>query len=1348
MIRPLVLGLFLLAWSGSFSFGQDEAPILHLGFERSLTSDGTSTGAVFDLTAEQCGTDAFVPGIVGRGFHRLPSLAQDPTIHGPVLNALEGTFSFWGKPPAGWKNTDFNGPAFFRFFLPGSECLFYRVYNQLAVYESRGPQMTWMEDHFLADGAWRMMTFVYKQGYRGLYVDDVPVFENRKAGNDLAALAKGEHYAEFLALTASPCFYDEISTWDKPFSPGEVAALFYSRRPIPLGMDSRVTVPMNGAVTVPLGYNGFTGARIDTPETVAVTLREGVLACEYRLPLPTDYVAEKTRLGGSFFKSTTRQRDDAVWTDDSVEVDLSPDNGTNRYRFVANMAGVLFDAHNDDPVFNHAFTAVGEETNGSWVMRLTVPLAGLGGAPNGAWRFNAIRYGQRAGSVRHQAFYTRGAPDAFGTLQAGTSAVSDLRIAPLWDARNRTLTVEVAAHGTNTLTLEAQLDPLDHRTLFPDDKAVNVYRDKQPVAPGVKDTRILTPVNGQVRGHLTLSLDQGNIALATVRLTDGQGRVLFSDSGLAPCREDGTLQLKYIPSQCKLYAEVTLPSAATLVHRPEASFELRAVGGKKVLGTRRIETMTQVSQEVCFDMAAFPLGEYEVTTTLRAGGRALATLSGTMIKQADPEWVGNEIGVMKAVPEPWTPVRVRKRPATVDVWGRTTTFDAALLPTSLVALDQELLAAPVRVTAEVDGQPVELHAESVRIKGADAAGLRANITGRGTVGALAATVIGWIEFDGFQFMRVELSAPRGKPVMLNNVAVEIPLRPEQATLYDISGYSLRIRAGRLPKEGATGDVGLGQRVGTEERGVQWSVVANEAWLTPGSPTLFITPTTNSVRVKLVLANRAITVRDTTSFEFGLQALPFRPYPRELRNTFLGAFPLDPAALTADEIAAISAWKHPMVQLYTEGWSGKWNYLHLAPDALLRMAEATRSWFVRGNTFPALYLNTTCTDGNTPEYVYYQNEWSPDGTATPNLAAPTRLIRDYPGHDGTVEPRMARCTASSLSYREFYSYWLDKVFTAYQSVSNPPPVWVYFDNSGIAGSRNPYLGCDRPGSLDALLATREYMKRMRTIVHGHSPRNTVTVHNSGARVAAVYGLCDVWIEGEQFTAAWADAMVNNPALTFNDCYPTVLSLDKVRAMYNPHVWTPYAFLSQFWSDVRQKEDEHRAAHPPPPGQPYRGTPTQQRRFRYLSGLMRVNDVSLWGELTPPVPTYARMIEWGWGDQVEFVPYWNPRGAFEFEPGESNNVAVSAWYRPDGGLLMAVFNGGKAAATVRIRLHPKRFPVALRPFVSAFDMTSPDPVLDEAGTAPETFSVRDNALSVPVRAEDYRLLRFDEQAGHGR
>jgi len=1354
-----------LAFVAGTVFGQEDAPIFHLGFENGFAFDGTTTGVTFNATAEQQGgANAFVPGIIGKAFHRQTNVTQNLVIQGPMFHSTEGTFSFWGQPPDGWKTTEFNGPSFFRFFLPGNDCIFYRIYSQLAVYESNGPQMTQMQDNFLEAGRWRMMTFVYKQGYRCLYVDDVPVFENQKAVNDLAQWAKGERYAKYLEWYGSPVYYDEISTWETPFAAGEVASLYYARTNAPTAATSLAVVPAGKELILPVGYNGFTGARITADDTAMLSHADGKLFVTYRMPLPKDYIAEKTRLGGTFFKSSAKDASGDVSADDCIIVDLSPDGGTTTYRFAANMAGVV--------VGGHGVEAKAEETSESVSIKVTIPLAGLGDAKDGEWSFNLTRMVRLAGLAKRQAFFTRGALTSYGTLQLAGNDAPALRVSPGWDARARTLTVDVASDASESVTLDAELLPLDHRTVFPADKGVNDLIAKRPIYQPAKISQPL-PASG---GKLSLTLEGGDIALATVILKDARGRVLFRDAGLAPCTEAGTLQVKYIPSQRKLYTEVTLPSAALLSRKTSAAIELRAAGKPKVLATERIEPFQKVSQETCFDMSRYPLGDYGVTATLLVDGKPSGTLTGTMTKQADPVWVGNKLGEMKEVPKPWTPVRIEDGGSRIEdgkavsMWGRKYIFKRSLLASSIEATGEELLAGPIRLTAEVNGKPVELTARSLRVQRADKGGMRVNLGGNGALGELSATLDGWIEFDGFQFNRLTLHAPRNKVVTLNNVAIEIPMRASMATLYDVSGYeSLNIKAGRIPKEGYQGWAGSCQRVGTEERGIQWTINPDPALLKPGSHTLFITRTNvaafartrpgaddcgdgprsgergyegeEAVLLRLVLANQAIQVNGTRWFEFGLQALPFRPYERAMRNYFLGAFGLDIYTVSEKEKAEVIGWHRPMPNLYSEGWSGKWNYLHLTQKALEERRDGYKNYFDRTGTFNALYLNIILGDAGTPEYAYYQNEWSWDGTSAPNILSPTKLIKDYAGHDGKVDYGMAKVNIEAKSYREFYYYYLDKTLSVMQTVTNPPPVWVYYDNSGLVSADNPYAGNPphKPGDLSTFLAFRDFLKHTWVIVHSHDPRNYVTIHNSGSRLACAYSFCDVWIEGEQFTSWWSSMMSNDPKLTMNDCYPTVLSLDKVRAMFNSRVWSQYLFLSQFWIDERQKEDEYRKAHPGPPVQI---PPSMQRRYRYLSGLMRVNDTPLWGELTPALPAYTRMVEWGWDDSIEFIGYWNSKGAFEFSPGESDKVAVSAWYRPDGKLVMCVFNGQKQPVTVNITLHPEKFPVKLRAFTKALDMTTPDPVLEEGKNAPDSFPIQNNALSIPVRAEDYRMLRFDE------
>jgi hypothetical protein len=254
------------------------------------------------------------------------------------------------------------------------------------------------------------------------------------------------------------------------------------------------------------------------------------------------------------------------------------------------------------------------------------------------------------------------------------------------------------------------------------------------------------------------------------------------------------------------------------------------------------------------------------------------------------------------------------------------------------------------------------------------------------------------------------------------------------------------------------------------------------------------------------------------------------------------------------------------------------------------------------------------------------------------------------------------------------------------------------------------------------------------VRRHQPDALIAVHQSGFRAMGIWSLADTLVEGEQYTSNWRGHIASQPELTDNDCYPTVLPLDRVRASYAGGLWGPrHVFLTQFWNDPRQKEKEYADEH----GHP---APSYQRRMRHLSGLMRVHDTPLWGEMTPN-EVWFRLVDGGYDETVEFIPYWAPEGRITWDAGGRERVVASGWFRPDGKLLVLVFNDTDEPARVRLTLHPDRFPVALPAFTKATDLSSPDPVLDEGETAPPSWEVRDHTVEVEVRARDYRLLRYE-------
>jgi hypothetical protein len=359
------------------------------------------------------------------------------------------------------------------------------------------------------------------------------------------------------------------------------------------------------------------------------------------------------------------------------------------------------------------------------------------------------------------------------------------------------------------------------------------------------------------------------------------------------------------------------------------------------------------------------------------------------------------------------------------------------------------------------------------------------------------------------------------------------------------------------------------------------------------------------------------------------------------------------------------------------------------------------------------------DTASPEYAYFQDEWR----TTPHLDLSEHL-RELKGFDGldvtTPHKSFAQACWATKSFADYWMYCIDKSLRALHDAG--VPIGIYVDNAGGYTCNNPYhvhVGSDRVGGPIGP-GMREWTKRLRNVVKSIDPQGHIVIHQSGFRSMVVWSMADALVEGEQYTANWRNYIASRPELTNNDCYPTVLPLDRFRASYSKSLWGPiHVFLTQFG-----------------------GEPVADRKLRrHLSGLSWVHDTPLWGEIWP-TDVWFRLADWGWDEQVEFAAYWNSGDLFSLDAGGIKEVVASLWYRTDGKLAAIIFNDTDASAEARLTIHADRFPVKLNPFTKAVDISSPDDILEETKKESDVFPVRNGSVDVTLRPRDYRFLVFQE------
>jgi len=729
---------------------------------------------------------------------------------------------------------------------------------------------------------------------------------------------------------------------------------------------------------------------------------------------------------------------------------------------------------------------------------------------------------------------------------------------------------------------------------------------------------------------------------------------------------------------------------------------------------------TGIMKEMAIGVSDVAIGRYEVEVMVEKGGSLLGRSMSKWFKSGDPKWLGNDIGVIKNVPEPWIPVK-HDDGDNIAVWGRVHSFKGSFLPVSMKVLGEELLAGPMRLVITTADETIDTAAVTTPRIVTDKAGIKASITGR-TVGKnLIVGVEGEMEFDGFGYFTFTLKpVDPGKPVKINSIVFEVPFKKKFAELYDDSSYSMfRTQSGRIPSEGWTLEGTDTIRVGDANRGVQFYPVFEKMGTRTTPKPLSFTPAADGMTMRCIISE-GTTIESPVHNVMGFIGTPVKPYDaKRIRMTGHAAPPVTDATLKEKGCSSAQYWTAGWSN-YAGGASGNEDgYYHFTADWARGLAEERKKAWEKNRQYPALYVVPGLITSRTPEYALFWKEWG--GQHLEELEEYAIDLSAYEGADKRPAGRWMDVDTTRESWQDFYFYSLDKLLSAFGREG--VRVGVYVDCTFHQGDPRPY---------------RRWVQRLYQVTRKHSPDGLIIIHMSGDRKMAIWGMVDILVEGEQYTANWSAYIGDKPELTMNDCHPTVLPLDRMRATYASTLWGPQeVFLSQLWTDPRQQEDVRRKEKGDP-------GPSYYKRMRHSTGLMLVHDTPFWGEFYGcgvKEDPWVKRARWGYDKTVQFIPYWDSKGMFEVESPDTTNIVASAWLKPDGNLMVVLFNNTKANAVVNVKLHPEKFPVQLRKFIKAVDITSPVPAFDPKATKPDAYECKEGVLEVDMRPRDFRLLVFE-------
>ncbi len=264
--------------------------------------------------------------------------------------------------------------------------------------------------------------------------------------------------------------------------------------------------------------------------------------------------------------------------------------------------------------------------------------------------------------------------------------------------------------------------------------------------------------------------------------------------------------------------------------------------------------------------------------------------------------------------------------------------------------------------------------------------------------------------------------------------------------------------------------------------------------------------------------------------------------------------------------------------------------------------------------------------------------------------------------------------------------------------------LYYDVSRPPACSNAAHGCgytDENGDWQPetqLLATRELQKRMWIMMHEELGDRFITHHMSGHMYMITQSFSDIIIDGENYTSM------------FKENYYDLIGLDKFRAEFMVHQWGPAGvFLPEFTRALVPDKDRYEKP--------------DAIEVRHLAGMIFLHDSLPWPAYSDPQPyvtIWAAQDELGWGDDVDFLPYWD--NADYLAP--MTDALVASIFRNGDRALVVLFNNTDESQDASLALDLAKLGV---PATQLRDF--------ETG---EQFTLTGGAATVPITARNFRLL----------
>ena len=627
----------------------------------------------------------------------------------------------------------------------------------------------------------------------------------------------------------------------------------------------------------------------------------------------------------------------------------------------------------------------------------------------------------------------------------------------------------------------------------------------------------------------------------------------------------------------------------------------------------------------------------------------LSSLHTYAAESKPPEWWGNDIGKEKIVLPDFDPVKCEG--SAISLFERKYIWGNTFLPEKIISRGIDLVRA-MKVRMAIGSEVIEIKPDTFELTSCNEHDAKIKATAV-IADSVIVEVKAVVEYDGLSTISLVLKPI--SPVEIHSLSLLFVLSQQPSTkviAFKADGIGKQKNRNDMISVPYRGEMLNVIGVSDGERSFWWIADHASGWVKGRGAQTTIEEKNNEVEIKQNIIGKTILLEKKRSYEFGFMATPIKLQVPERRSKRIMWGPVNESQLELK--SAFKTW-----------WTTAFVY-----DALpyVEYTDDIKAKLLKNDlkAYPGLVKNNRLIENDLKNFGV---NWIPYfsarvlSEADPNLVRYKKFWKVIPEktfRDG-LNPYSNAFDKPVLSHRaEGYTDYI--IWRLNDVISKMKMQGIYLDHGAIHESSNKYHtgSFDESGaplsSMD-ILATRKFLKRLRTLFYLKGREGYIFTHISNREIIPAYGFSYGLVDGEQFSKKVSDGE-----------YLDHISLPEFRVRFAGGQYGVYNYwLALDWRNHTNDKS-------------WMGSDDQKSAYRRVEGLALLHDVPLWPHGAHRVERrrlLAILDDFGM-DTSEFIGYWEKSGLLQ---SDDSLVKVSQYVNDDA-ILHIIFNSSREVKSLNL------------------------------------------------------------------